>query len=188
MEVVEHEDVRLVAGSNRSEVPEPVVASGIDGRHHQGVLRADALGDGHPHHLVDVALLDDESGFAVVGAEHAALGAVSLDEGEQVAQVAGDGSLAQHHPHPEASFLQGLFVGCRLMVGADSRCYVGVESWATNTGRVTVDMVREACRELGHLGLVAGDDTWKVHHLRHADRPVAAQKALDVTRGEGSAR
>jgi len=37
-----------------------------------------------------VALLDDEAGLAVVGAEHAPVAAEFLDQGQQVAQVASD--------------------------------------------------------------------------------------------------
>src|SRR5216684_4109157 len=79
-EVVEHQDVRLVAGSNGSEVPEPVIGGGIDGRHHDRILGADAVRHRHTHHLVDMALLDDETRLAVVGAEHAPIGSEFLHE------------------------------------------------------------------------------------------------------------
>src|SRR6266849_3735173 len=75
--------VRLVARSYGAKVPEPVIGGGVDGGHHDRVLRADAVGHGHADHLVDVALLDDETGLPVVGAEHAPVGAVLLHEWEQ---------------------------------------------------------------------------------------------------------
>ena len=167
-------------------MPQPVVARGVDGGHDHRVLGADSIFHRHAHHLVDVPLLDDEPRLAVVGAEHAPVAPVSLDEGEQVAQVAGDRSFAKHHPHPEAPFLQRLFVGGRFVVGPNARGDVGVESRPANARRVAVDVVGETGLQLRHLGFGAGDDAGEVHHLGDADRAVPAQQALDVAGGERS--
>ena len=66
------------------------VAAGVGGGHDHRVRWTDASGDGDTHHLVDVALFDDEAGLAIVGAEHAALAAIFLDQRQQVAEVSGD--------------------------------------------------------------------------------------------------
>jgi hypothetical protein len=66
-------------------MPEAVIGRGVDGRQDNRVLRTDAFRDGHPDHLIYVSVFDDEIWFAVVGAEHASVGAMALDQREQVA-------------------------------------------------------------------------------------------------------
>ena len=161
-----------------------MIGGRVDRRHHERVLGADPLLDRDADHLVDVALLDDEVGLPVVGAESTAVGAVLLDQREEVAQVAGDRSLAEEDPHAEAPLLQGFFEGDRLVVGADARGDVGVERGAANSGRVAVHVVGQAGRQLRQLSRVAGDDAGEVHHLSDADRAAPAQQALDVPRRE----
>ena len=115
-EVVEDEDVGLVAGGDGAQAPESVIGGRVDRGHDDRVLGADPVLDRDADHLVDVTLLDDEVGFAVVGAEGAAVGAVLLDERKQVAQVARDRSLAQQDPHPQPAFLERLFErGCLVV-------------------------------------------------------------------------
>ena len=157
----------------------------VDGGHHDRILGLDPLLDGEADHLVDVPLLDDEVRLAVVGAEHAAIGAVLLDERQQVAQVSRRGCLTQHHPHAETPLFERLLEGGRLVIGADARGKVGVERRATHAGGMAVDVVREMCVELGQLRFLACDHAWEVHHLRHANGAVAAQETLDVARVEG---
>ena len=184
LQVVEHEDVGLVAGRNCAEPPQPVVHRGIDGRHHHRVLRAHAFLDRDADHLVDVPLLDDEVGLAVVGAEHALVGAVLLHEWQQVLQVARARGLAQHDPHPKAPLLERLLESRRLVVGANAGCEVGVETRAAHAGCVPVHVIGEPRLELGELAGVAGDDAGEVHHLGDADGAVTAEEALDVARRE----
>src|SRR5229473_27986 len=179
-EVVEHQDVRLVAGSDGSEVPEPVIGGGIDGRHHDRILGTDAVRHCHTHHLVDVALLDDEAGLAVVGAEHAPVGAEFFHERQEIPQVAGDRGLAEHDPHPQAPLFERLLVSGRLVIRPDARGDVRIEGRASDPGSVAIHMVCQPGRELRNLRLVAGDDSREVHHLGHPDRAMAAKKALDV--------
>ena len=131
-----------------------------------------------------MALLDDEVRLPVVSAESAAVGAVSLDQREEVAQVARDRSLAEQHPHAEAPLLQGFLEGDCLVVGADARGDVGVERRAANARRVAVHMVGKAGRQLRELSRVAGDDAWEVHHLGDSDRAAPPQQALDIALGE----
>ncbi len=187
-QVVQDQDVGLVARCDGAQVPEPVIGGGVDGRHDHGVLGADAFRDRHTHHLVDVAMLNDEVRLAVVGAEHAPLGAVPLDKRQQVAQVARDRCLAEHDPHAEAPLLERLVESGRLVVRADAGRDVCVESSTGHAGSVAVDVVGQARAQLRQLRFVTCDDAWKVHHLRDADRAVAAQEALDVARREGPAR
>ena len=134
-----------------------------------------------------MALLDDEIGLAVVGAERAALGAISLDQRKQVTEVARDRGLAEQHPHPKAALLQRLLEGHGLVVGADTGRHVGVERWAAHARRVTVDVIGEAGFEFRELRFAAADDAWEVHHLSDPDRAAAAQQTLDVARRERAA-
>src|SRR6266545_353033 len=106
--------------------------------------------------------------------------AVALDQGQQVAEVAGDRRLAQQDPHAKAALLQRLFEGERLVVGADARRDVGVERGAADARCVAVDVRGQSGLQLGQLAGPAGDDTWEVHHLRYPDRALAPEQALDV--------
>ena len=188
LQVIEDEDVGLVAGGDRAKVPEPVILRRVDGRHHDRVLRPDPLLDGDSDHLVDVSPLDYEVRLTVIGAEHAAIGAVLLDQRQQVAQVSRGGCFTEHYPHAETPLLERLFEGGRLVVGTDAGGQVGVERGATHAGGVAIDMGGEMSVELGQLRFVTGDDPGEVHHLGHADGAVAAQEALDVAGGEGAPR
>ena len=187
-EIIEDQEVGLVARSDGAQVPKPVIGGGIYRRHHDRVLGADAFGDGHPHHLVDVALFDYEAGLAIVGAEHAPVAAELFDEREEIAQVARDRSLAQHHPHPEPPLLERFLVGGCLVIRSDAGGQIGVERGLMQAGCMSVYVVGESGRELGHLRLFAGDHARVVHHLGHTDRAVAAKEALDVARREGPPR
>ena len=69
LEVGQQEQVGLVARRDRAEVVEPVPLGGVERRHHDRVLRRDPERDRLAHHPVDVAVLGDVLGIAVVGAE-----------------------------------------------------------------------------------------------------------------------
>ena len=47
---------------------------------------------------------------------------------------------------------------------------------------MAVDVVGEAGLQLGQLGRFAGDDTWKVHHLRHSDHTFVTQETFQIGR------
>ena len=147
-------------------------ARAVQRGHHEHVLGRDALCDGDPAHLVDVALAVEEVGLAVVGAERAVVRAVLAHHRQQRAQVARVGRLADQHPHAAAALRQRLLGRERLVVGGDPGGDVGVQSRADHARRVPVDMRRDHPRE--HVR-VAGDDAREVHHLGHAERPRMAQ-------------
>ena len=74
------------------------------------------------------------------------------------------------------------------MVGADPRRRVGVERAADEAGRVAVGVRGAADLELREHLRVARDDAGEVHHLRHAQRPPAAQDRLHVARRQRAPR
>ena len=68
-EVAEDEDVGPPARRDRTEVVEAVVGRRVERRHHDRVLRGEAERDGVPDDRVDVPVVGDVLGLAVVGAE-----------------------------------------------------------------------------------------------------------------------
>jgi hypothetical protein len=53
---------------------------------------------------------------------------------------------------------------------------------------MAVDVVRQACVELRELGGESSDYAWEIHHLRHANRAMPSQQALDVAWREWASR
>src|SRR5208282_4153617 len=88
---------------------------------------------------VEMALLGDVEGIAVVGAEgdegRKALG----DERRQRVQVLADGALANEDLHALAELLQRLGRAGRLVVGAHAGAEIAVEIETADERRVAVD-------------------------------------------------
>ena len=69
LEVVEHDEIGLVAGRDRAEVVEAVPGGRVQRGEDERVLGRDSRRDGLPHHLVQVTGVGDVLGVAVVRAE-----------------------------------------------------------------------------------------------------------------------
>ena len=178
----QQDEVGAVAGSDRAQVAQPVVARRVQRGHEERVLGRDALRHRLAAHRVEMPFADQRVGLAVVRAERAVLGAVPADELEQRAQVARVGRLADEHPQAAPPLLQRLLPGRRLVVRVDAGGHVGVERAAGDARRVPVDVVVE--RDLLEHGRVAGDDGREVHHLGDADRPPALEETGHLGRAE----
>ena len=188
LEVGEDEEVGLVAGRDRSQLVEPVPERRVVGPQDERVLGGDAERDRLAHHAVDVPVLGDVLGIAVVGAEGDAIRAELVHEREEGEQVARHRGLADEQPHPRAQPLAPLLERESLVVGADARRRVRVQLLARHPGRVAVHVLALLEEQLGELRLVPGDDAGEVHHLGDAEHPAAAQEALEVARGERAPR
>ena len=188
LEVGQQEQVGLIAGCDRAQVREAVPGGRVEGRHHERILGRDPGGDGVAHHRVDVAVLGDVLGLAVVGAEGDPAGAVLPGKRKQGVQVPRSRGLADQEPHPCAQPLSALLDRERLVVGTDPGRGVGVQRPARHAGRVPVHVLGSGQCELGQLVRVAGDDAGKVHHLGEADHPAPAQQALEIAGRERSPR
>ena len=129
-QVGEDEEVRLVAGRERSEVAQAVPLGRVERGHDERVLRCHACRDRRAHHRVDVALLGDVLRLAVVGAEGEPVRAELVDERQQRVEVAGARSLADQQPHPRAQPLAALLDRAHLVVGADPGRRVRVQRLA----------------------------------------------------------
>src|SRR5260370_215428 len=77
--------VGVLARGDLCHVAAPVTDRRGGRRHDQGVLWRYAVLGRDPRHLVDVTLLADEARLAIGGAEHAARGAVALDQRQKAA-------------------------------------------------------------------------------------------------------
>ena len=121
LEVVEHDEIGLVAGRDRAEVVEAVPRCRVQRGEDERVLRRDARGDGLPHHLVQVTGVGDVLRVAVVRAERHARGAELLHERQEVLEVPRHRRLADEQPHAGAEPLSSLLDGQRLVVRADTR-------------------------------------------------------------------
>ena len=141
-EVGQQEEIRLVAGGNRAEVVEPVPLGGVERGQQKGVLGRDAGGNRLAHHPVDVTVLGDVLGVAVVGAERHPAGPVLEHERKQRLKVARHRRLADQQPHPGPQPLAALLGGQRLVVRADPGRGVGLQPLAEQARRVAVDVLR----------------------------------------------
>ena len=155
--------------------------------HHERVLGRDAGADRVAHHPVDVAVLGDVLGVAVVGAEGDPARAELVHERQQRLQVARHRGLADQEPHPGAQPLAALVRGQRLVVGADARRRVRLQLLAEEPGRVAVDVGGALERELRELARAAADDAGEVHHLGEAEHAAATHQRLEVAGPSGAA-
>ena len=148
--------------------------------HRQRVRGRDAERDGVAHDRVDVPVLRDVLGLAVVGAEGHPVRPELRDERDQRAQVARGGRLADEEPEAGSEALAALLDGERLVVGADPCGGVRLQRVPANARRVPVDPLRTVDGELRELCRIAADDAGEVHHLRQPDHAPAAQEALEI--------
>ena len=100
-------DRRRSPGATAPWRSEPVPLRRVEGRHHDRVGRLDAGGDRVAHHAVDVAVVGDVLGVAVVGAEGDPTRAVLGDERQQRLQVARHRRLADQEPHARRAAARG---------------------------------------------------------------------------------
>ena len=184
-EIGEQEQVGLVAGRDGAEPVEPVPLRRVEGGHHERILGRDARRDGVAHHPVDVAVVGDVLGVAVVGAERHPAGAELVHERQQRLQVARHRGLADQEPHAGAQPLAALVDGQCLVVRANARRGVRLQLLAEEPGRVAVDVGGALERELRELVGRAVDDAGEVHHLGEAEDAAAAHQRLQVAGASG---
>ena len=124
-----------------------------------------AGGDGLADGGIEVALIADVEGVAVVGAEAEAVAEGEGEEGREVSEVAGDGAGADEDGHAAAELGEGLGDGAGLVVVGEAGGADGVERVALGEGCVAVD---GAAGEGGELGQRIGglaEETGEVHEL-----------------------
>ena len=180
LEVREQEQVGLETRRDRAEVTQAVPGRRVQRREHERVLGGDPGGDRVAHHRVDVTVLGDVLGLAVVRAERDPLGAELLHERQQRLQVPRGRGFADQQPHPGSEALAPLLGRRGLVVGVDPGRGVGVQRFLEDARRVAVDVLGAGEPQLGQLVLVAGDDAGEVHHLGEPDHTPAAEQALEV--------
>ena len=94
LQVREKEQIGLVAGGDRAEMVEAVPASGVERAEHERVLGSNPERDRVPDDRIDVAVVGDVLGLAVICAERDAVGVVLLHQRQQGAEVSCSGGLA----------------------------------------------------------------------------------------------
>ena len=186
-QVVGDDEVGQVAGRYRPAVAQPEVGGGVDGGELDGPQRVQAQADGLAHHGVQVAVVEEVPGRAVVHHQQAAGVGVVGHQGQELLQVLLGRALADHEAHAAAQLVAALLQAGRLVVGAGAGGQVGVEALARQAGGVAVD---EPVAD--HAGLVqavgvAGEDAGEVHQLAQAQGVGPAQGAGDVLRLQGGA-
>ena len=188
VEVGEEGDVGQEAGGQEAAVAPAEVAGGaeagraVDG---EGVTTGgDGLADGG----VEVALVADVEGVAVIGAEAEAVAEGEGEEGREVGEVAGDGPGADEDSHAAAELGEGLGDGAGLVVVGEAGGADGVERVALGEGRVAVD---GAAGEGGELGQRVGglaEEAGEVHELGQGGVFGVGRDGRGVEHGPGGLR
>ena len=179
-QVGQQQQVGLVAGRDRAEMPEAVPRRRVDRRQHDGVLRSDARGDRLAHHPVDVAVLGDVLGIAVVGAERDPGGAELPHQRQQRLEIARHRRLADQQPHAVAKPLASLVGRQRLVIRPDAGRDVRVELLPEQSRCVAVDLDALGESQLVELAGIAVDDSGEIHHLGEPEDAAPTEQALEV--------
>ena len=157
-------------------------------RHHERVLRCDAVGDRIAHERVDVAVGGDVLGLAVVGAERHPRRPELGDERDERPQVPRRRGFPDQEPHAGAQPLPPLVGRECLVVGPDPGRGVRLQRVPEHTGRVAVDAIGALDRQLRELARRARDHAREVHHLGEADHARSPEQALEVAGRERAPR
>ena len=140
-----------------------MVAGGLDGDDGVDAVFVDGLaGD-----VVDVSLFQQIARVLVVGAEHAALGVLRREQGDQRLEIARGRALADHDELAALQLGQRVFQCGAFVVGIDAGGDVGIQILALEARRVAVDLlvVRLRGDDLRDDLRVVVDDAVGVHHL-----------------------
>ncbi len=188
-QIVERDEVGVVAGGDRAEAIEPPEARRVEGDEADRDEGIEAPRDRAAQDRVEVAVVEQGRGVAVVRDEGAAVGGGGGDERQERVEVAGGRALADHHGQAAAQLRARLLQPGRFVVGADAGGGVGVERGPDEAGRVAVDRQaagagRGELRQ--HVG-VGGEDAGEVHHLAEAGDTGAVERGGDGGRVEDRA-
>ncbi len=137
--VLHDEEVGAITGSDAAPVEKAVEGGRVDRGGAQGGRHRHAGAAQRRHHSVQVMVLGQGGGVAVVGAEGGALGAVLHEVGQGPGEVAGGGALADEGPHAQPAALQQEFRVGGLVVGAGAGDHVGGQLPAGDVRSVAVD-------------------------------------------------
>ena len=168
LEVVDDDKVTQIAGGDSAPVVQQEIPGGVVTGHLHSGDGVCAQSDGPLDDIVDVTLFQQIAGVLVVGAEHAPLGILVAQQGEQRIQVPGGGALPDHDELAPLQLGDGVVQVMALMVGVDAGGDVGVEVVAHQIGGVAVDLLLMAWAAtiFSTTLLVSGNGAYKVHHLR----------------------
>ena len=168
-EVLEAEHVGLVPGREPAEVVEAVVLSRIRRGENERVLDANPGLHGETDAVVDMTLVQESVGFAIVRAERHACGSVANNGRDQGCQVARRGSFAHEDPHSLPPLLLGFFEFGAFMIRLDPGREVRVELAPHNAWGVAVDAPSAGRGDLRQHLWVARDHAREVHDLGDSD-------------------
>ena len=183
--VVEEAAVRPAGGGDGAEVGSAVVVGGVVRGDHEGGGRVEAHRDGASDDVVDVAVLLEVCGVAVVGAEGDEVRGLGGDDGEECFEVARGGALADENADAEREFFLRLGEGGAFVVGGDAGGGVRLEEWAGEPGCVPVyEAAGEAEVHFVEDIREAEEDSWEVHHLGEGDDAGIVEERREVLGGE----
>ena len=126
-EVVDDDQVGLVARRDGAEVPQAEPLGGVEARHRDGPDRVEPSGDRQPHGVIEVALVAEVVRGAIVGDEQGPPRAEPPDDRQQLGQVLLGRALADHQPHAEAQLLLGFLGAGGLVVALDPGRDIGAQ-------------------------------------------------------------
>ena len=140
LEIVEEDDVGAPAGRDHAAVAETEGGGGAQGRGTIDRERRRAAPDEGADHAVEMALLGDVEGIAIVGAKSEERRRLEVKERLQGSEVFRHGALADQNGHALADLLERLLGARRLVVGADAGGKIAVELVSPDERRMAVDM------------------------------------------------
>jgi hypothetical protein len=130
VQVRENNQVCTASGRYSAPVVQVEVLARIQGGHSNGGDRVDPFGNGDPHHMVNVSLVQQVGRHAIIRAEAEAAAGMRVDDGQQVTKVARVGRLTQKDEHAQPQFMARLLHRGTLVVGADVGCDVSHQRFA----------------------------------------------------------
>ena len=167
-QTVHYAEIGQIAGGDGAPVVELIISGGVVAGYLDGNNRVYTGGDGPTHNVVNMALLQNVVGMAVVTAEHAALIVLRRQQGQQRIQILGRRTLPNHNVLAQTQLGQCVLHVVALVVGIDAGSHIGGQVLFPDAGGVAVNLlvVGLGCHNFLQCHGIGGDDTGIVHHFR----------------------
>ena len=183
-QVIGKDEIRPEAGGYGPTVLEVIAVAAVDRRHADRLDGVEVSPYGEAHVVIDVPLLEDRFGLAIIGAEAAPPDIGRGDPAKQRQHIMARRAFAQEDVHPPPDTLMHLLDALTFVFSEDADASVGIKRPVDDLRAVPVDdLARSPCRQdlLQHL-IISCDDTGVVHHLTEAEDAGMGKRFGDILR------